>query len=288
MKHKPTLPNPLPNRTMKRIALLLILCTVLSSHDLFIKLDTYFLKPHQEAQLYLFNGTFETTENEISRDRMRHVQMIGPAGKQYPEETQWTDRNKATYWSFKTGEAGTYVAGVSVKPGTIALSAEDFNEYLEHDGVLDVLAAREQQNQLNQPSQELYAKHVKAIFQVGNEKSEHYKEILGYPVEFVPQQNPYTLHEGDALEVQLLENGKPLADHYVYSGFSEAADHDHAHKDAEHHHDEVQQKTDKNGMLSINLEHEGQWYLRCIRMVESKADTLDYESNWATLTFEVR
>nr|WKN40281.1 DUF4198 domain-containing protein [Tunicatimonas sp. TK19036] len=273
---------------MKRLPLLFILFIALSAHDLFIKLDTYFLKPNQKAQLYLFNGTFETTENEISRDRMQHVQLVGPAGKQVPEEAQWTDRNKATYLSFKTGVAGTYVAGVSVKPGTIALSADEFNEYLKHDGVLDVLASREKQKQLTQPSRELYAKHVKAIFQVGDELSEHYKDVLGYPVEFVPQQNPYALHEGDELEVQLLENGKPLANHYVYAGFSEAAKHSHAHQEAEHHHDEVQQKTDKKGMVSIKLEHEGQWYLRCIRMVESKSDTLDYESNWATLTFEVR
>lgn len=273
---------------MKKLILLSILYVALSAHDLFIKLDTYFLKPHQEAQLYLFNGTFETTENEIARDRMQQVQLIGPAGKRTPEEAQWTDRNNATYLSFNAGEAGTYVAGVSVKPGTIALSADEFNEYLEHDGVLDVLASREKQNQLNQPSRELYAKHVKAIFQVGDELSEQYKKPLGYPVEFLPQQNPYTLQEGDELEVQLLENGKPLANHYVYAGFSEAEEHSHAHQETEHHHDEVQQKTNKKGMVSIKLEHEGQWYLRCIRMIESKSDTLDYESNWATLTFEVR
>ncbi|WKN41229.1 DUF4198 domain-containing protein [Tunicatimonas pelagia] len=271
---------------IKRFAVLALVYLVFSGHDLFLKLDSYFLPPNQPVELYLFNGTFTTSENIIARERMQNVKIVGPAGTQTPEDAQWTDRNKATYLSFTTGEAGTYVAGVSVKPNTIDLSAKDFNEYLEHDGVLDVLAERRKNGQLDEPARELYAKHVKAIFQVGNEPSLHFSQVLGYPVEFVPQQNPYELNTGDVLQLQLLENGKPLANHCVYAAFS--AENEHAHSGEEHEHDERQIKTNAQGMLTVNLDHAGQWYLRCIRMVESDADSLEYESNWATLTFEMK
>ena len=39
---------------------------VLSSHDLFIKMDTYFLKPNQEAALSLYNGTFHESEGTVT------------------------------------------------------------------------------------------------------------------------------------------------------------------------------------------------------------------------------
>jgi len=272
---------------IKRLATLVLVYLVFSAHDLFLKLDSYILPPNQAAQLYLFNGTFNTSENEIARKRMQQAKIVGPGGTQTPKDSQWTDRDKATYLSFTTGEAGTYVAGVSVKPNTIELTAEDFNEYLAHDGVLDVLAEREKNKKLDQPARELYAKHVKAIFQVGDLTSAHFNKPLGFPVEFIPQQNPYTLQKGDMLMVQLLENGKPLANHYVYAGFSSGKEHGHDHSDEDHQHDEDKRMTDAQGMVDIDLDHAGQWYLRCIRMVESDADTLEYESNWATLTFEI-
>ncbi len=271
---------------LKRTAVLFLLCIAISSHDLFLKLDTYFLPTNELVELYLFNGTFNTSENVIARKRMQNVKIVGPKGTQTPKDDQWTDRNQATYLSFTTSGGGTYMAGVSVKPSTIELSAEDFNGYLEHDGILDVLAERKRTKQLNQPARELYAKHVKAIFQVGDERSTHYQEILGYPIEFVPQENPYNLEVGDALSVQLLANGEPLADQYVYAGFSEQ--HEHSHANSGHQHDEEQLETDGQGMVSVVLDHAGQWYLRSIQMVESSTDTLEYESNWATLTFEIK
>lgn len=88
--------------------------------------------------------------------------------------------------------------------------------------------------------------------------------------------------------VQLLENGKPLANHYVYAGFSTGKEHGHSHSGEDHEHDESKRMTDAQGMVDVDLNHAGQWYLRCIRMVESDADTLDYVSNWATLTFEIK
>ncbi|MDV7402696.1 DUF4198 domain-containing protein, partial [Arthrospira platensis SPKY1] len=110
------------------------------------------------------------------------------------------------------------VAGVSTAPRIIELSAEDFNDYLAHDGVLDMLEWRTQQNALDQDAVEQYAKHVKALFQVGDQLSADWQTALGYPLEFVPLQNPYDLHPGHSLELQLLWKGQPLANQLVYVG----------------------------------------------------------------------
>lgn len=56
--------------------LLLALLMVFSNHDLYLKMETYFLKPNQEATLSLYNGTFENSENTITRDRMLDASFV--------------------------------------------------------------------------------------------------------------------------------------------------------------------------------------------------------------------
>ncbi|MDX1408486.1 MAG: DUF4198 domain-containing protein, partial [Saprospiraceae bacterium] len=131
------------------------------------------------------------------------------------------------------------------------------------------------------------SKHVKAVLQVGDQKSDHYQTALGYPIEFVPLTNPYDLKTGQLIRVQLLRDGAPLPDQLVYVGH---AGQGHSHQGgSEHSHGgEKQLRTDRNGMILPQITEAGHWYLRTIHMVEVDGDDLDYESNWATLTFEVK
>ena len=47
-------------------------------------------------------------------------------------------------------------------------------------------------------------------------------------------------------------------------------------------------RTDENGTFVIELDQAGMWYVATIDMVESEEENIDYVSNWATLTFEVK
>jgi len=62
---------------MKKIVLALIAVVVFSSHDMYLKLDTYFLQPNTSARIQLFNGTFDNSDNAIARDRMADVSLVG-------------------------------------------------------------------------------------------------------------------------------------------------------------------------------------------------------------------
>ncbi len=271
---------------MKKILILGAILIIASSHDMFIKLDTYFLKPNTQSELFIFNGTFEKSENSIERNRMQDVTLIGPDYEVKPSEISWHDKDKISILNFKTGKSGTYAAGISIAPNMIELTAEEFNEYLEHDGVLDVLEERKGNNELNKAAREKYSKHVKAIFQVGKETKEHFKHYFGYPIEFVPQDNPYELEVTGDLKVKLLLKGKPLKNHLVYVGYKHTIDDQDAHEG--HHHEELQLKTNLEGIVNMKINEHGFWYLRTIHMVKSSEKDVDYESNWATLTFEVR
>jgi hypothetical protein len=269
---------------------------VLDAHDMFLKLRSFFLEPNTPVTIALYNGTFEQSENVITRDRMIDVSVIGPGSERTQiDTTHWRDGWYETLLDLKPGDPGTYVLGVSTKARIIELAAKDFNEYLAHDGVMNVLEARKKNNELGKDARELYSKHVKTIFQVGEKRSESYKTKLGYPIEIVPLQNPYSLAEGDVLEVLILRDGKPVANQLVYASY--AGHHEHVeaqeedaeeHDDAAAHGEAVKTGTDASGVAKIKLEAGGHWYIRLINMVESDKENVDYESSWATLTFEVK
>ncbi len=262
-----------------RIFLLLVLTTLLSSHELFLKTDSYFLKEKQAAQVYLFNGTFDNSENAITTDRITGTRIVGTDYDYDPVERDYNIEGNVTYLSFTTGASGTYVAGISTLPRMIELEAPDFHEYLEHEGLDKVISEREEQGISDQLAREKYSKHVKALLQVGSIKSDHYKMELGYPIEFIPLENPYILKVGDKMRFRLLLGGKPLKDQGVHISSRPDGPDPFA--------DEVGSQTDENGEFSFEITEAGHWYVATVHMVQSQEEDIDYESNWATLTFEI-
>ncbi len=268
---------------MKRTAFLLFLSTIFalfSSHELFLKTDAYFLNSGQSSELYLFNGTFDKSENEITRDRILDARIKGPKYEKRVLDSDYYDKDNVTYLKFAAGGEGTYAAGVSTLPRMIEMTAESFNDYLEHEGLEDIIKKRKEEGSYSSGAKEKYSKHVKMLFQVGDKKTDHFNTVFGYPIEFVPLNNPYELKTGESISFKLLANGKPLANQTVHYSTSMPG------KDA--HENESSIRTDENGVLKMVPTQAGKWYVAAIFMVKSNEEGLDYESNWATLTFAVK
>lgn len=259
------------------IGILGVLC--LSSHELFLKTDSHFLKPEKESLLYLFNGNFELSENIISRDRIVNAQIHGPQHQFRPVESDYYDQGNVTFLKWKTGSQGTYVAGISTLPRTLEMNAEDFLAYLEHEELTNLIAEREAKGISNLAAKEKYSKHVKSLLQVGKNTSSDFTKILGYPIEFIPIDNPYQKNHSGELSFQLLWNNKPLAKQVVHFACKNS------NKGTS---EENSTLTDEKGVVRIKADKKGQWYLATIFIEESSDPALDYESNWATITFEVK
>ncbi|MGB5647161.1 MAG: DUF4198 domain-containing protein [Muriicola sp.] len=266
-------------RRTSTILILAVLFFTLSSHELFLKSDSYFLDPNSQSELYLLNGTFDHSENVITRDRIINPMIIGPDYDFKPHSGDFYDKGETTYLKFKTGNDGTYLAGVSTKPRTLELSGEDFLEYLEHEGLTEIILNRKNKGINNRPVNEKYSKHVKAILQVGEDKTEEFSTSLNYPIEFIPLKNPYELSVGDQMSFRLLYLGKPLGNQTVHISSRRNS----KVKDGL----ETALRTDQNGEVSFTISNKGSWYIATIHMLESIEESIDYESNWATLTFEV-
>jgi uncharacterized GH25 family protein len=266
------------------IAVLLV-AAVASGHDLFLVLPDHDFAVGTPITVALFNGTFEKSENSIDRERMLDVTVIDGAGQSsHPSPDQWREEGTVTLLDFDSGPPGTYVVGVSTAPRMIELTAEDFNDYLEHDGVLDVLEDRRREGNADRPAAERYSKHVKTVLQVGDSQTDSFGRRLGYPIEIVPLANPGALAPGGTLEVLVLAEGEPVVEQLVYASYEGF----HGHDETGAHREAAQLRTDEDGVARIEITRSGRWYVRLIRMLPSADEGVDYESNWSTLTFEVR
>lgn len=259
---------------------LVILYLLLSSHELFLKSDRYFFEENSQEELYLFNGTFDKSENVITRDRIVSPKILGPDYNFIPISDDFYDTDDITYLKFKTGEAGTYVAGISTLPRAIELSGKDFTAYLEHEGLTEVISDRKNKGMSNRTAHEKYSKHVKAIFQVDETRTDDFSTQLDYPIEFIPLKNPYELSVGDEASFKLVYKDEPLGNQTVHISSRTTLE--------EQGKEETSLKTNEKGEVSFAITNVGQWYIATIHMQESKEEEFDYESNWATLTFEVK
>jgi len=260
--------------------LLLISGGTLAAHDLFLRAENYFVAPESTVRLDVLNGTFSKSENAVTKDRLRDLSIVTAAGVTTPlDRGGWSETGDTSVLSARVGPAGTYVIGASLLPREIALEAKDFNTYLATDGLPDVLAARRKSGELDKPARERYAKHVKALVQVGATRTPGYGAELGYPAELVPLNNPYSLKVGGNLRVKAVVEGEPVANQVVIAGGRTSGGARIAQRTV---------RTNRDGVASIRIGSRGVWYVKFIHMERAGADTVDYESKWATLTFGVR
>lgn len=259
--------------------LLLTAVTVAAAHDLFLKPTRYFAPENSEVRVRVLNGTFTRSENSIARNRLADASVLTPVRRIALDTAEWSVAGDTSTFHIHTRGAGTYVIGASTRPSVIDLSADDFNMYLKEDGIPDALDARQKAGEMGKSARERYHKHVKALVQVGNARSAHYATALGYPAEIVPVENPYDLTSGSPLRIKTLVDGKPAANQLVIYGGLTATETNIEPKSV---------RSDALGVATIPLSTPGTWYIKFINMTRVQGDSVDYESKWASLTFQVR
>ena len=260
-------------------ALGLAIAAPLAAHDLFMKLDNYYVPTNARVQVALLNGTFDSSEAAVRKERARSIDLVRAGILEKSKGISWNAKGDTSELSFKTSHAGTYVIGVSLLPRDISLSGDEFNAYLEEDAITATLEQRRANNELADSAHERYAKHVKAIFQVGDARSSGWNKRLGYPAELVPLENPYDITVGDTLRFLALVDRNPAPGIAVRAGFQRGVDKPVAAGTG---------TADSTGVVAIPITAAGKWYVKFISMRPVRIGKLNYESKWATLTFEVR
>jgi hypothetical protein len=159
---------------------------------------------------------------------------------------------------------GLMVIGYASNPSAVEMPVEKFTQYLKEEG-LDGISVRARRNQT-----ELFSRCAKSLVLSGAANRQQADRTLGFTLELVAERNPYALHAGDELPVRLTYLGKPLAGAQVTAMSREQ---------------KLLARTDAEGRARFRLPQSGMWMLKSVHMIP--AAKADWESFWASLTFEV-
>lgn len=259
---------------------LAVCASTAAAHEMFLKPASFKLPAGTSTVVALFNGTYDKSENAVTRDRMASVSVVGGGQVKTPAPSQWRDDAVTSYLDLTVDAPGTYVVGVSTLPKIIELSADNFEEYLRSEGIEDTLKSREAEKPSRAAVRERYSKHVKTIVQAGDLKTDDYARRLGFPAEILLKTNPAAMKVGDTLEFDALIHGQPMAAQLVYASFE-------GFQPSNLQNRAVRLRTDAAGHGAFKISQSGKWYITLINMQKSSGDAA-YESNWATVTFEIR
>lgn len=218
---------------------------------------------------------FPKSLSAITPERVADARLVG-AGEEVAVDRKAQLGNSLVLEGRPT-RAGEWWVAAELQPRQITLTGEQFDGYLAHDGIWDVLERRRAEGASEAHVTERYTKYAKALIQVGEGGPPVHDRPVGHPIELVFPETPFVARPGEEVAVRLLWRGEPLADHVVLVGREGAGEGPTAHV-----------RTDDEGVARFRVFVPGRWYAKAIRMERRDSDPeLDYESYWATVTFWV-
>ncbi len=201
-------------------------------------------------------------------------QPVDPARLTSLPKGEWRMLGKATHTTL-AAQTGSQFFGVYTKPRFLEMEPAKFIEYLKEEGLTSQLAAYKT---MTGKSREMYAKFAKT-YVVAGQPTGAFAKPLGLKIEIVPLADPNSIKPGDELPVQLLFDGKPIADIQMEIAISRDPRTKSVLSKAG--------RTNFEGKLNIAVPTSGKIRLHAVAMNQVKAETHDWESFWASLTFEV-
>ncbi len=267
----------------------LLSMTIAQAHQTYMIADLYELRPGTDNYLILRNGTYFESGYSITRKMSRDISLVMGGERKTPpdDEVEDVDSNPSyntTYIKVFAEKEGTGLAGLAAHPDYIALPAEVFENYLVHEGLDDAVEEFRNTND-RQTIRERYTKHAKGVFQVGKPLSDDFKHVLDYKAEIFVEQNPGSVKVGDDMSIQVMFDGKPLVNQQVYvSNASKDAPEEASIPEIS----EYALRTDADGRASFEITSKDKWYIQMIHMQKIDDEDADWESNWSTITFEIR
>jgi uncharacterized GH25 family protein len=171
--------------------------------------------------------------------------------------------------------AGTHLLALESNAAFIELGGVKFNEYLEEDGLDNVLAARKKASDTTR-AREFYTRYAKLLIQAGTATDNTFQKRVGFPIEIMPRQNPYSLKSGDYLDCTIIYNNQPLP-HQKVKVWSFIGNRIFLQN----------LFTEKDGTLRFPLSNKGPWMVSTVVMEKSTRPEADYQSRWASLVFGI-
>jgi len=171
---------------------------------------------------------------------------------------------------------GVAALWVELAPKALELTPEQVEEYLAEIGASPAIRSAWGEAGPGRRWREVYSKHAKTYVRVGEPGSDRsWAEPCGLGLEIVPEADPTALRAGGELPVRILRDGKPFPSFpvgLVREGEAQG----------------ILQTTDAEGRTTFHLDKAGRWLLRGTDLRRSAKPGTEWESDFSTLTLDVR
>jgi uncharacterized GH25 family protein len=265
---------------MKKFTILAVLMLAVSlaasalAHDTWLIPHQFNLPPKSTVRLDMTSGMeFPKLDVGPKPDRVQSAKCR-LAGKTF-DITDKTAAPNSLQFKTELADAGIATIWVKLPARAIELKPEQVKEYLDEVDVPEALR-REWADMKPQRWRESYTKHPKTFARVGEPTSDRsWAEPAGMFLEIVPEKDPTLLKAGDDFPVRVLKDGKPFGDfslNAVSAGQTKGET----------------RKTDAEGRATFRVGTAGRWLLRGTDIRKSTQPETDWESDFVTLTCEVK
>lgn len=262
------------NRAIVSVVGLCMLGTPALAHEFWLSLSKYSVQPGEVVQIQTRVGDgFPGESRPRDPTKLLKFELLDSAGSIAIMGMDGADPAGIV----RAQTAGTYTVGYLSKPTRVVLGGEKFEQYLKEEGLDNAAAARKDGGKQAEDGRERFSRCAKAILSVGDDRGAGFDKVLGYPIELCADSHP-ALHKLDQEMSFTVMTDKTLAANVLVK----AVNRDDPTKT-------LSARSDEMGKVKFKLDKAGLWRLNAVNIapVTEKGGDCDWESHWASLTFEV-
>lgn len=247
--------------------------TSLFAHDFWIEPSSFRPRAGETITVQLRVGEhFEGDAVGRNPERIERFILAGPVG----EHAIPGVAGRTPAGEIGVDARGFHVIAYRSRPSRVELAGPAFEAYLREEGLERISALRAEGGKSQEPGRELFSRCAKAIIAVGGGAGDAYTKPLALPLELILEQSPAALEAGKTLPVRLLYQGKPLPGALVVLL---------GRKDPSKR---LTARSDGDGRARFVVPGADVLLVKAVHMIPAPAGTdADWESLWASLTFEV-
>lgn len=262
----------LMKRTLLSFIFLASIYIPVFAHDFWLQTSTFYPKLEELVLIHTMVG--HRFEGEALPRNPYHIKQFLLANINGVAPVMGMDGKKPA-GIIRVRIPGLYILGYHSNRTFNEMEASKFEDYLREEGLEHVIELRAKKNESQKKGLEYFSRYAKTMVAVNGDCSGPYDHVFGFPLELVPQQNPFTFQTGKDFSILLLYKGKPLEGAIIKASQYEDKD------------KIILQKTDANGLIQLPIAKGGAWIISVIHIVElPKGMDADWESFWGSLYVE--
>jgi hypothetical protein len=253
-------------------AVLIAFTASASAHDFWIQPSTFRPRTGALVGLRLLVGQ-DLIGDPVPRDPAGVKQFVMVAGSTSRDVPGRDGGNPAGLIRVET--PGLMVIGYQSYPRSIELTPDKFAQYLGDEGLDEIRTLALASKKLTATARERYTRCAKSLLLSGPPEKNAGDRRLGLTLELIADRNPYLTAPGQPLPFELSYAGRPQAGALVVA------------INERNPSQKLTARSDRTGHVVFRFPAAGAWLVKAVHMIPSQTPGTDWESFWASLTFEL-